>query len=103
LVAELQNELIGAIWSRLFSSEQKGYGFIDADTPEISMAIDFQHRNSGVGAVLLHEILQKLENKGYKRVSLSVDMRNFAFSFYKKMGFETHEMKGNSAVMVYKF
>jgi [ribosomal protein S18]-alanine N-acetyltransferase len=103
LVAEYENSLIGAIWSRLFSNEEKGYGFVDADTPEISMAIDFPHRNSGIGAILLHEILEKLRKKGYKQVSLSVDMRNFAFSFYKKMGFEIHETKDNSAIMLYHF
>jgi ribosomal protein S18 acetylase RimI-like enzyme len=103
LVAELDNKPIGAIWSRIFSTEEKGYGFVDATTPELSMAIDAAHRNSGVGAVLLHEILEKLANQGYKQVSLSVDMRNFAYSFYKKMGFETHQIKDNSAVMAHKF
>ncbi|MFM2269903.1 MAG: hypothetical protein RL757_3344 [Bacteroidota bacterium] len=102
LVAEWENQLIGAIWSRLFSVEEKGYGFVDADTPEISMAIDAQHRNSGVGAVLLHEMLEKLKEKGYEQVSLSVDMRNFAFPFYKKMGFETLETEENTAIMVCK-
>jgi [ribosomal protein S18]-alanine N-acetyltransferase len=103
LVAEFEGKLIGAIWSRLFSSKQKGYGFVDAKTPELSMAIDFPHRNSGVGAILLHEILEKLKKRDYKKVSLSVDMRNFAFPFYKKMGFKTHEIKDNSAIMVHKF
>jgi ribosomal protein S18 acetylase RimI-like enzyme len=102
LVAEHENTLIGAIWTRLFTSEEKGYGFVNTDTPEVSMAIDFEHRNSGVGAVLMHEILEKLKNKGCKQVSLSVDMRNYAFTFYKKIGFETVEIKENSAVMLYK-
>jgi ribosomal protein S18 acetylase RimI-like enzyme len=66
------------------------------------MAIDFEHRNSGIGAVLMHEILEKLENKGCKQVSLSVDMRNYAFTFYQKIGFKTVEIKENSAVMIYK-
>ena len=103
LVAEIDNELLGAIWTRVFTAEAKGYGFVDTDTPEVSMAIDFAHRNSGIGAVLMHEILEKLKEKGYKQVSLSVDMRNFAFGFYKKIGFETVETKDNSAVMVCKF
>jgi ribosomal protein S18 acetylase RimI-like enzyme len=102
LVAEHENALIGAVWTRIFTNEEKGYGFVNADTPEVSMAIDFEHRNSGVGAVLMHEILGKLKNKGCKQVSLSVDMRNYAFTFYKKIGFETVEIKENSAVMVYK-
>lgn len=103
LVAEWEGNLIGAIWSRLFSTEEKGYGFIDNDTPEISMAVNESYRYGGVGAVLLNDFLVVLKNKGYKQVSLSVDLRNFAFGFYQKIGFEAVEIKGNSVKMVYKF
>ncbi len=100
LVAESENKLIGAIWSRLFSSDEKGYGFVDKDTPEISMAVDYAHRNSGIGAVLLNDMLEKLENLGYKKVSLSVDKRNFASQLYRKFGFKEHQIDGNTAIMV---
>jgi ribosomal protein S18 acetylase RimI-like enzyme len=103
LVAEYENKLIGAIWSRLFSDEEKGYGYIDQETPELSMAVDLSHRNSGVGNVLLREILEKLSVLGYKQVSLSVDVPNYARQFYQNNGFKDVKIEGNTALMRYRF
>jgi ribosomal protein S18 acetylase RimI-like enzyme len=71
LVAENEGELVGAIWIRLFSEAQKGYGFVDADTPELSMEIDPDFRNQGIGSQLLLEMLEKINNLNFKQVSLS--------------------------------
>ncbi len=100
LVAEMDNKLIGAIWLRLFTEAKKGYGFVDTHTPELSMAVDFPHRNSGIGAILLKEMLEKSKKKGYKQVSLSVDKRNFAYQLYLKFGFEAHQIEGHTATML---
>lgn len=39
LVAESEGELVGAIWTRLFPETRKGYGYVDAHTPEVSMSV----------------------------------------------------------------
>jgi GNAT superfamily N-acetyltransferase len=98
LVAEIEGKLVGAIWTRLF----KGYGFVDETTPELSMAIDTDFRNKGIGSKLLIAILSKLKELGYKQVSLSVDNRNFAYQLYLKIGFKDIETHGNSVLMVKK-
>jgi GNAT superfamily N-acetyltransferase len=103
LVAEHENKLIGAVWSRVFSSEQKGYAYVDEDTPELSMAIDFSHRNSGIGRVLLFEFFLKLRILGYKQVALSVDYRNYARQIYLNRGFKDLKIEGNTVLMVHKF
>jgi ribosomal protein S18 acetylase RimI-like enzyme len=103
LVAENGGKLVGAIWIRLFSEVQKGYGFVDTDTPELSMAIDSDFRNQGIGSQLLTEMLDKMKNLSYKQVSLSVDTRNFAYQLYLKFGFQVLEMSGHTAVMVKVF
>jgi GNAT superfamily N-acetyltransferase len=100
LVAENEGKLVGAIWIRLFSEAQKGYGFVDADTPELSMAIGPDFRNQGIGSQLLLEMLKKMPDLGYKQVSLSVDTRNFAYQLYLKFGFYVLKMSGHTAVMV---
>lgn len=100
LVAENKDKLVGAIWIRLFSEAQIGYGFVDADTPEISMAIDSNFRNQGIGSQLLTEMLEKMKHLSYKQVSLSVDTRNFAYQLYLKFAFQVREMSGHTAVMV---
>jgi ribosomal protein S18 acetylase RimI-like enzyme len=99
LVAEMDGQLVGAIWTRLF----KGYGFIDEATPELSMAIDTDFRGKRIGSKLLDAMFICLQKKGYKQVSLSVDKRNFAYKLYQNCGFQDFEVKENSVLMVKSF
>ena len=78
---------IGAIWGRLFTAQDKGYGFVDAQTPELTMAIKETYRNRGIGNWLMQQFCQQIKNRGFNSISLSVDKRNRAFGFYKRMGF----------------
>ena len=87
LVAVINNELIGAIWGRTFSSRKPGYGFIDENIPEISMAVKEKFRNQGIGAKLIDEISKIYFSKGFKSISLSVDKLNKAILLYLKKGF----------------
>ncbi len=94
-----QEEQLGAIWGRLFTIHNKGYGFVDAETPELTMAVISDFRNHGIGTRLMQRFLQQARKKGYHSVSLSVDMRNRAFDFYKRMGFIIVEETNGSATM----
>jgi ribosomal protein S18 acetylase RimI-like enzyme len=96
LVAEMDGKLVGAIWTRFF----KGYGFIDDNTPELSMAIDTDFRGKGIGSKLLEAVFLRLQKSNVKQVSLSVDDRNFAYKLYQKVGFKNVEMHGHSVLMV---
>ncbi len=98
LVAEQRDKLIGAIWIRLFNSQNKGYGFIDDETPELSMAVLNEHRGQGVGKELLKALIDNLANK-FKRISLSVDKKNFAYGLYKKFGFIDYHNDEKSVIM----
>jgi len=102
LVAELHGKLVGAIWTRLFSENEKGYGYVNKDTPELSMAVYKQHRHKGIGKLLLNEIILKLAEKGYKQVSLSVDKQNYAYDFYLFHGFEIYESTDKSVTLIKK-
>ena len=64
------------------------------------MAINSDFRNQGFGNQLLEKILVKLQELGYKNVSLSVDKRNFAYQLYLKFGFQDYQIDGNTVVMV---
>ena len=99
-IIETDEKPVGAIWTRLFAEEQKGYGFVDNETPELSMAINPDFRNQGFGTQLLEKMFLKLQDSRYKKVSLSVDKRNFAYQLYLKFGFQEHQMDGNTVVMV---
>lgn len=39
LVALKDNHLAGAVWYRLFDVRNKGYGFVDSETPELGIAV----------------------------------------------------------------
>jgi ribosomal protein S18 acetylase RimI-like enzyme len=96
----LENDLqIGAIWCRLYGEENKGYGFIDINTPEVSMAIKENYRNKGIGTILMNQLFILAGQKGFETLSLSVDKRNRAAGFYIRMGFEIIDEIGTAFTM----
>lgn len=100
LVAEISGNTFGAIWTRLFTESEKGYGFVDEKTPELSMAVCAPFRHKGIGKLMLKCMIRQLTEYGYGRVSLSVDWQNYACDFYLKQGFEVYESTDKSAILI---
>lgn len=88
IIVHDEDGLIGAVWARLFKEKDKGYGFVDIQTPELTMALRSKYRNHGLGTQLLKNFLVLAKESGFEAVSLSVDKRNRAFNFYKRNGFK---------------
>ncbi|MFW6351317.1 MAG: N-acetyltransferase family protein [Bacteroidota bacterium] len=88
LVVEVNNELVGAIWGRLLTGENKGFGYVDDKTPELSMAVKKEYRNQGIGTKLIKAIAFEYQCIGVESISLSVDKANNASNLYKRFGFE---------------
>lgn len=84
-VAEIDNQLVGAIWGRLFREENQGFGFIDDKTPELSMAVKPDYRNKGVGTNMIKVIASEYKRIGVKYLSLSVDKANDASRLYQRL------------------
>lgn len=78
----------GAAWYILFPENDKGYGFVEAGIPEISVAVKKEYRNMGIGTLLLKELTALALKKGYKALSLSTDMKNPSVRLYERMGFK---------------
>ncbi len=95
-----KNELVGAIWARLFTKDFASYGFVDDKTPELSMAIMEDFRNKGFGTLLIAKLFEKLKTNGFEKVSLSVDKRNRAANLYRRCGFETVGESGTAKTMI---
>jgi ribosomal protein S18 acetylase RimI-like enzyme len=100
LIAEINQQAIGAVWIRLFTGQEHGYGFIDTQTPEICMSVLPQYRKKGIGTKLFTAMLNKLIALKYQKVSLSVDTDNYAMKMYQKFGFSIISHDDQSAVMV---
>ncbi len=102
LVACKENLVIGAVWSRQFPENEKGFGFVYSDTPEIAMSVLQSYRKQGVGTLLLKAMLDRLARNGYRQVSLSVDVLNYACKMYQKSGFITIGTSEESVTMIKK-
>lgn len=94
-----ENELIAAGWLRLFDSNCKGYGYIDAATPELSIAVLKEYRGKGIGNRILKALIEKAKIDGYSSISLSVDPENTALRLYERAGFNKVGVSGTSWTM----
>jgi ribosomal protein S18 acetylase RimI-like enzyme len=100
-IAEADGLAVGAAWARLFeNAETGGYGFIDSNTPELSLAIFEQYRCRGLGTALMKALMAELQRKGFERLSLSVDKRNRAVGLYEKLGFEIAKEQETDYLMI---
>lgn len=90
----------GAAWARMFDVEEPGYGFVAADVPEISMAVDEAWRGNGIGRHLLVALVGQAQTAGWRRLSLSVEDGNRAVELYREFGFVASGRRGGSNVMV---
>lgn len=96
----LGNEPAGAAWLRTFEPARRGYGFIDADTPELALAVARDHRGRGAGSLLLGGILGRARGRRVPRVSLSVHRENPVRSMYERFGFHKVDERGDSWTML---
>jgi ribosomal protein S18 acetylase RimI-like enzyme len=87
LIAIQDFQRVGAAWYRLFSADNPGYGFIDEETPELSIAIVPSRRGSGLGSELLDALLAKARAEGHDAISLSVEAGSPAIGLYERHGF----------------
>jgi ribosomal protein S18 acetylase RimI-like enzyme len=87
LIAIQDFQRVGAAWYRLFKGDNAGYGFIDEETPELSIAVVPSRRGSGLGSELLGALLAQARTDGYAAISLSVEKDNPAVGLYERHGF----------------
>lgn len=96
LVALADGVIVGAAWSRNGCS----YGKVDDTTPELAISLYPEYRNKGIGSRLLASLLETLIEKGFGKVSLSVDKTNYAVKMYRKLGFEIISEREHDYLMI---
>ena len=96
LVAEMQGNVIGAIWVRIMND----YGHIDNDTPSLAMSVYKKYRGLGIGTSLLKQLLQVERLAGDSKISLSVQKSNYAVKMYEKVGFTVADENSEEYVMI---
>ena len=107
VVAEGTSVPLGAAWVRLLAGEDRGYGWVDDDTPELAIAVVPEAVGQGLGTRMLEQLLR--EARGcFPGVSLSVRKENPARRLYLRMGFlpvreVTNRVGGVSETMAVRF
>lgn len=90
---------VGAGWYRLFRRDQPGYGFVDEQTPELTIAVVPSRRGRGLGEALLTALCDRAREEGHAAISLSVEWGNEGLMrFYEKHGFELVAEDGGDSV-----
>ncbi|HKI93052.1 MAG TPA: GNAT family N-acetyltransferase, partial [Gaiellaceae bacterium] len=85
VVAFTGRNVYGAAWYRLFREREAGFGFVDEETPELTIAVVPSHRGKGTGAELLEALLARARKDGFAQVSLSAERGQT--DFYERHGF----------------
>ncbi len=88
---------VGAVWLRQFASSERGYGYIDDATPELSIAVLPEYRGCGIGTQLLSHLFAS--DCGRIPVSLSVSVGNKGITLYEHFGFEVVSKCAESLTM----
>lgn len=100
LVAESYGHLLGTVWTRILAGKVKGYGNVDDHTPEFAISVKKEFRQQGVSSKLMQEMIVLLKNKGYEKVSLSINKDNYAYRMYQKLGFQAIREQDEDYLMV---
>ena len=95
LVAELGGRVVGSVWTRIMDD----YGHVDDETPSCAVSLYKEYRGQGIGSQLMMKMLDLLSQKGYKKVSLSVQKANYAVKMYEKAGFKTVDENEEEYIM----
>lgn len=86
-------------WLVFLPADDPGYGFVDADTPELSITTFAAWRGQGIGSALLSELISQARDRGITGISLSVEDGNDARRIYERAGFEVVGRSGSSDTM----
>ncbi len=98
VVALDESRPVGAAWFRLYPPGSPGYGFVDAQTPELTIAVVPSHRGHGTGGELLEALLARAREDGFTRISLSAEPGQTGF--YGQHGFRDLRREDGTVTMV---
>jgi len=99
-VALADDRPAGAAWHRVLPGSDPGYGFVAADIPELTIAVDAASRGRGVGTQLLEALVAHAGDAGYRALSLSVHPHNPARRLYERLGFVQVDVRDGACVLV---
>ena len=97
VIASAGPNAYGAAWYRLFPASAPGFGFVDEDTPELTIAVVPSRRGGGLGGQLMTALLERARAQGHKAISLSAEKG--MTKLYERYGFRPVEEKDGTVTM----
>jgi len=86
LYAMVGADVAGAGWVRLFTEDKPGYGFVDAQTPELVLGVKEAFRNQGIATMIMQQLFEEV-SRSFKQISLCVRTTNPVIALYERLGF----------------
>jgi ribosomal protein S18 acetylase RimI-like enzyme len=99
VVAQVDGVDAGACWMRLLPVGV-GLASVDAQTPQLGIALLQQYQRRGFGRPLMEAALKAAGAAGYRQVSLTVHPQNPAIRMYESCGFRKVELRNSYHLMV---
>jgi GNAT superfamily N-acetyltransferase len=90
---------IGAGWFRLFREAAPGYGFVDAQTPELTIVVLPSRQGQGIGQLLLAGLVERAQADAYRGLSVSIEKSHPEIAIYEAAGFEQVGENGHAVTM----
>ncbi|MEA2072850.1 MAG: GNAT family N-acetyltransferase [Campylobacterota bacterium] len=97
LYALVDNVIAGAIWSRKLNAEHNATGFVDEQTPVLSIYVLPEFRAKGIGQSMMSQFLLEA-GEVYEGVSISILDDEKIINFFEKFNFKRVE-NSHSIVM----
>jgi GNAT superfamily N-acetyltransferase len=83
-----EDDVKAVAWLVFLPVSDPGYGFVDADTPELCITTFSGNRGRGIGGALLAELISQARDRGLGGISLSVEDGNVSRHLYERASFE---------------
>jgi len=99
LIAMDGGHSVGAAWYRLFRESSAGYGFIDGETPELTIVVVPSRQGEGIGKELLAALVARAKADGYTSLSASAEKDNPETQSFLGEGFEKVAEHGSTLTL----
>ena len=99
LIAMEDGHSVGAGWYRLFTAAAHGYGFVDDQTPELTVVVVPSRQGEGIGQELLAGLLARAKLDGHPGLSASVEKDYPERESLLEQGFEPLGEHGTALTM----
>lgn len=85
--------VVGMAWARLWTHDNRGFGYVDEQTPELAVAVEPQFQGRGLGTQLIGALQDELRAQPWVGafVSLNVRADSPAVRLYERLRFRRIE------------